>query len=107
MFLWTVLGLGFWTNESGYSVPASGGSDRRYVVVDAPGAGTAKKRKCLVVWIEHYLLCLAGIRSDDWHPAVVETNMGNLERRGHSVEQDDLLASVERYASPGSKVSGT
>jgi hypothetical protein len=34
---------------------------------------------------------LAGIGPDEDHPAVAEPDMGDLHRRGHPVDQNDLF----------------
>ena len=70
--------------------------DRRlHVVIDAPSAGAAKEGERLVVRVEHHLLRLAGIGPNERHPAVAETDMGNLDRHGHAIEDHDLMAPVE------------
>jgi len=45
--------------------------------------------------IEHHLLRLAGIGPHEQHPAVAEADMGHLDRRGHAIEDHDLMAPVE------------
>ena len=45
--------------------------------------------------LEDHLLRLAGISSHERHPAVAEADVGDLHRRGHPVDQDDLVAPVE------------
>lgn len=68
---------------------------RLHVVVDTPGAGAAEEGERLVMRIEHHLLGLSGISPHKRHPAVAETDMGDLDRRGHAVEDHDLMAPVE------------
>jgi hypothetical protein len=47
------------------------------------------------VGIEHHLLGLARVGPDEQHPAVAEPDMRHLHRRGHTVDQHDLMAPVE------------
>lgn len=65
------------------------------VIVDAPGASADEKRKRLVVGIEHHLLSLAWVGSHERHPAMTEPEMGDLDRRRHAIDQNDLMAPVE------------
>ena len=66
-----------------------------HVVVNPSRTGAAEERKCLVVRIEHHLLGLARIGSHERHPAVAETDMGDLHRRRHAIDQNDLVTPVE------------
>jgi hypothetical protein len=68
---------------------------RLHVVVDAPRTGPAEEREGPVVRVEDHLLALAGIGPHEQHPAVAEPDMRDLHRRGHPVDQDDLMAPVE------------
>ena len=45
--------------------------------------------------IEHHLLAFAHVGANKHHPAVTETNMGDLYGCRHSVDQNDLVAPVE------------
>ncbi len=77
-----------------------------HVVVDAARTGAAEERKRLVVRVEHHLLCLSGIGPHEQHPAVAEPDMRDLHRRGHPVDQDDLMAPVELIGFAGIKAQG-
>ena len=68
---------------------------RLHIVVDPPRAGTAEEGERLVMGVEDHLLRLSRIGSDEDHPAVAEPDMGDLHRRGHPVDQNDLVAPVE------------
>ncbi len=70
--------------------------DRRlHVVIDASRAGPAKEDERLVVRVEHHLLRLTRVGPHKRHSAVAQTDMGGLNRRGHAVEDHDLMAPVE------------
>jgi hypothetical protein len=45
--------------------------------------------------VEDHLLRLSRIGPDEDHPAVAEPDMGDLHRRGHPIDQNDLVAPVE------------
>ena len=66
-----------------------------HVVVDAARAGTAEEGERPVMGIEDHLLRLSRIGPHKHHPAVAEPDMGDLHRRGHTVDHDNLVAPVE------------
>ena len=68
---------------------------RLHVVVDPAGARPAEEGEGLVVRVEHHLLRLARIGPHEQHPAVAEPDMRHLHRRGHAVDDHDLMAPVE------------
>ena len=68
---------------------------RLHVVVDAAPAGALEKGERPLVGVEHHLLRLARIGAHEHHPAVAEADMGDLHRRRHAVQHDDLMAPVE------------
>lgn len=68
---------------------------RLHIVIDALGTGPAEEREGPVVRVEYQLLSLTGIGPHEQHPAVAETDMSDLYRRGHAVEDHDLMAPVE------------
>ena len=74
-----------------------------HVVVNPACAGPAEERERLVMGIKHHLLRLAWIGPDKWHPAVAEADMGNLDRRGRAIDQDDFVAPVELIRLTGVK----
>ena len=72
------------------------GVDRRlHVVVDAAPTGAAKERERTGVGVEHHLLGLARIRTDERHPAVAQPHVRDLDRCGHAGEHHDLVRPVE------------
>ena len=66
-----------------------------HVVINPARTCSTEESKRLVVRVEHHLLGLSGIGPHKRHPAVAETDMGNLDRRGHAVDQNNLVAPVE------------
>ena len=68
---------------------------RLHVVVDAALAGALEERERPVVGVEHHLLRLPRIGAHEHHPAVAEPDVGDLHRRRHAVQHDDLMAPVE------------
>lgn len=72
------------------------GLDRRlHVVVDPARAGATEEVEGLVVRVEDHLLALTHIGPREHHPAVAEPDIGDLHRRRHALDQDDLMAPVE------------
>ncbi len=76
---------------------------RLHVVVDATLAGALEEPERPVMRVEHHLLGFARIGPDERHPAVAEPDMGNLHRRAHAVDHDDLVAPVELVGFTGRK----
>ena len=74
-----------------------------HIIVDAPRAGTAEEGKRPVMGIEHHLQRLTRIRPHKWHSAMTEAHMGNLDRCGRTINQDDFVAPVELIGFAGVK----
>ena len=74
---------------------------RLHVVVDASRAGATEERERLVVRVENHLLGLARISAHEQHPTEAEPDMRDLHRRGHAVDQDDLMAPIELVSLAG------
>ena len=55
-----------------------------------------EQRKGSVMGIEHHLLRLARIGPHEQHPAVAKPDVGDLHGHRHAVQQDDLVAPVEK-----------
>src|SRR5271157_920701 len=68
---------------------------RLHVVVDAALAGAPEEREGAVVGVEHHLLRLARVGAYEHHAAVAEPHVGDLHRRRHPADDDDLVAPVE------------
>jgi hypothetical protein len=70
--------------------------DRRlHVVVDPARAGALEEGEGPVVGVEHHLLRLARVRTDEQHPAVAEPDMRDLHRHRRAGDQHNLVAPVE------------
>ena len=65
---------------------------RLHVVVDPALAGAAEEREGAVVGVEHHLLRLARRGAHEHHAAVTEPHVGDLHRRRHPADDDDLVA---------------
>src|SRR3546814_11492673 len=76
---------------------------RLHVVVDAPRAGTPEEGERPVVGVEYHLLRLARVGAYEQHPAVAETDMGDLHRHRHAVHQHDFVTSVALVVFPRSE----
>jgi hypothetical protein len=59
----------------------------RHVVIDPATARPAKQAEGVVVRGEHHLLGLARIGSHQEHPAVAQSDVGDLDRGRHPAEQ--------------------
>ena len=74
-----------------------------HVVIDAASAGALEQSERPVVGVEHHLLRLARIGSDEQHAAVAEPDMGGLHNHRHAIQQDDFVAPVELVGFTGCK----
>src|SRR5712692_7084948 len=61
----------------------------------AARAGALEEIKGAGMRVENHLLALARIGPHERHPAVAQPDMGDLDRRRHPVQHDDLVAPVE------------
>ncbi len=66
-----------------------------HVVVDAARAGAPEEGEGPVVSVEHHLLALARIGTNEHHSTVTEPDVRHLHRHRKAVHQDDLVAPVE------------
>ena len=65
------------------------------VVVDAALADALEECESPIMGVEHHLLRLARIGAHEHHPAVAEANVGDLHRRRHAVQRDELMAPIK------------
>ena len=68
---------------------------RLHVVVEAAPTGASKEREGALVGVEHHFLRLARIGAHEHHPAHGKPDVGDLRRRRHPVDDDDLMAPVK------------
>ena len=73
---------------------------RLHVVVDATPACPLEEGEGPIVRVEDHLLALARIGPYEHHPAVTEPKMGDLDDRGHTGDQHDIVAPVELVGLP-------
>ena len=66
-----------------------------HIIGNAALAGAPEEREAALVGVEHHLLRLARIGAHEHHAAVAEPDVGDLHRRRHAVDDDDLVAPVE------------
>ena len=64
-------------------------------VIDPAPARALVEGERPVVRVEHHLLRLTRISTNERHPAVAEPDVGDLDRHGDAVDQHDLMAPVE------------
>lgn len=62
-----------------------------HVVVHAARAGALEEGKAALVRVQHHLLRLARIRSNEHHPAVAQPQMRDFHRHRRAVQHDDLV----------------
>jgi hypothetical protein len=67
----------------------------RHVVIDPATARPAKQAEGVVVRGEHHLLGLARIGSHQEHPAVAQSDVGDLDRGRHPAEHHHLVRPIE------------
>jgi hypothetical protein len=67
----------------------------RHVVINPATARPAKQPEGVVVRGEHHLLGLARIGSHQEHPAVAQSDVGDLDRGRHPAEHHHLVRPIE------------
>ena len=68
---------------------------RLHVVVNSARAGTLEEGEGPIVRVEHHLLALAHVGTDEHHPAVAKPDMGDLHGDRDASDHHDLVAPVE------------
>jgi hypothetical protein len=77
-----------------------------HIFGNAAPAGAPEEREGAVVGVEHHLLRLARVGAHEHHAAHAEPHVGDLHRRRHPADDDDLVAPVELVGFPRRKRQG-